>query len=56
MIIVKRKDKEGNVYFENQQMDDSMNIVLKEISFDRIFEAMFDKSIVFEFDYTSAVG
>lgn len=56
MIIVKRKDKEGNVYFENQQMDDSMNIVLKEISFDQIFEAMFDKSIVFEFDYTSPVG
>ena len=33
-----------------EQNDDAMNIVLKEIEYEEIFKAMYDKSICFEFD------
>lgn len=33
-----------------EEWDDAMNIVLKEIEYEDIFKAMFDKSICFEFD------
>jgi hypothetical protein len=42
-----RNDREVT---ENEGRDDSMNHVLKEIPFDKIFEAMFDRSIIFKFD------
>jgi hypothetical protein len=32
-----------------EQNDDAMNIVLKEIEYEEIFKAMYDKSICFEF-------
>lgn len=51
-IIVKRK-KDDKTYYEDERLDDSMNIVLKNKSFEEIFNAMFDTSIVFEFDYSS---
>lgn len=33
-----------------EQDDDAMNIVLKEIEYEEIFKAMYDKTICFEFD------
>ncbi len=54
-ILVKRQ-KDDKIYYENEQWDDSMNIVLNEVKFEEIFKAMFDKSVVFEFDYSSAAG
>jgi hypothetical protein len=33
-----------------ERFDDAMNIVLKEIEYEDIFKAMYDKSICFEFD------
>lgn len=41
--------KRDGVYW-NQERDDAMNIVLKTIDYDRIYEAMYDHSIVFEVD------
>ena len=52
-ILVKRK-RNGVTYIEDESFDDSMNVVLKEISFDKIYEAMFNKAITFEFDYSKA--
>ncbi len=37
---------------ENQDFDDSMNIVLSKIDFEDIFKAMYDNSICFDFDLT----
>lgn len=50
-IRVKRFRKKIEV-IENQDYDDSMNIVLSKIDFEDIFEAMYDNSICFEFDLT----
>ncbi len=41
------EDKEEDI---DELMDDSMNIVLKEIPHEEIFKAMYDKSRLFEFD------
>ena len=50
-IEVKRI-KEGEYVVENEQLDDSMNVVLKYISHEEIFEAMYNKSIVIKIDLT----
>jgi len=50
-IEVKRI-KEGKEVIENEQYDDSMNVVLKDISHEKIYKAMFDKSIVIKIDLT----
>lgn len=54
-IIVKRfrtiNEKQIEV-IENQDFDDSMNIVLSKIDFEDIFKAMYDNSIYFDFDLT----
>jgi hypothetical protein len=34
-----------------EQNDDAMNIVLKEVDYEKIFKAMYDKSICFKFDF-----
>jgi hypothetical protein len=39
---------EGKTYFQDEQYDDSMNIVLSKFSHEEIYKAMFDKSIVLE--------
>jgi len=54
-IRVKRKkiiDNEECVVIENENFDDSMNIVLSKIDKEEIFKAMYDKSMCFEFDLT----
>jgi hypothetical protein len=43
---------DGKIDIQDNRFDDSMNIVLKEIPFEDIFKAMFDRSIIFKFDYT----
>lgn len=43
-IEVKRI-KDGKIVVENEQSDDSMNIVLKHIPHEEIFKAMFDRNI-----------
>lgn len=50
-IIVKRKKGEKEV-IENQTYDDSMNVVLSNISHDDILEAMYNNDIVIEIDLT----
>jgi len=50
-IRVKRI-KDGKEVIENEQWDDSMNVVLKDIPHEEIFKAMYDKSICFEIDRT----
>jgi len=50
-IKVKRI-KDGKEVIENEQWDDSMNVVLKDIPHEEIFKAMYDKSICFEIDRT----
>lgn len=50
-IEVKRI-KEGEVVIENEQYDDSMNVVLKDIPHEEIFKAMYDKSIIIRIDLT----
>ena len=50
-IEVKRI-KEGREVIENEQYDDSMNVVLKDISHEEIFKAMYNKSIVIKIDLT----
>jgi len=50
-IEVKRI-KEGNEIVKNEQYDDSMNVVLKDIPHEEIFKAMYDKSIVIKIDLT----
>lgn len=52
-IEVKRI-REGKVVIENEQFDDSMNIVLLKIDFEDILKAMYDNSICFEFDLTKS--
>jgi len=44
-IEVKRI-KDGKELVENEQYDDSMNVVLKDIPHEEIFKAMYDKNIV----------
>ena len=44
-------EKEHKV-IETEKNDDSMNIVISKINFEEIYKAMFDKSILFEFDLT----
>lgn len=51
-----RRIHEGNIVIENEQYDDSMNIVLKEIPHDEIFKAMYDRSIVFKIDLTNILS
>ena len=50
-IEVKRI-KDGKEVIENEQLDDSMNVVLKDIPHEEIFKAMYDKSIVIKIDLT----
>ena len=50
-IEVKRI-KDGKEVIENEQWDDSMNVVLKDIPHEEIFKAMYDKSIVIKIDLT----
>ena len=50
-IEVKRI-KEGREVIENEQYDDSMNVVLKDISNEEIFKAMYDRDIVIKIDLT----
>lgn len=51
-IRIKRKDDKHLEVIEDEKLDDSMNVVLSKIEFDRILEAMYDKSICFEIDLT----
>ena len=44
---------DGNIFFENEQRDDSMNIVLRHKPFEEIFKAMYDDSIIFTIDLTN---
>ena len=44
--------KDGEKIVENEQYDDSMNVVLKDISHEEIFKAMYDRSIVIKIDLT----
>lgn len=50
-IKVKRIQN-GQEVIENEQFDDSMNVVLKVISFKEILTAMYDKSKTLEIDLT----
>ena len=50
-IEVKRI-KEDKEVLENEQYDDSMNVVLRDIPHDEILKAMFDKSIIIRIDLT----
>jgi hypothetical protein len=50
-IEVKRI-KDGKEVIENEQFDDSMNIVLQDIPHEKIFKAMYEKSIVIKIDLT----
>lgn len=50
-IEVKRI-KEGKEVIENEQYDDSMNVVLKETPHEEIFKAMYDQNIVIRIDLT----
>ena len=50
-IEVKRI-KNGKELIENEQYDDSMNVVLKDVPLEEIFKAMYDKSIVIKIDLT----
>lgn len=52
-IKVKRL-KEGIEVIETEVLDDSMNVVLSNVSYDEILKAMYDKSICFEFDFTKS--
>lgn len=49
IINVCRKKENGYYRWFDNVYDDSMNIVLKEIPFDIIYAAMFDKRIEFKF-------
>lgn len=58
-IILKRKyEGKNDIIFENEieilseLYDDAMNFCLQKESHEEIFKAMFDKSIVFEYDLT----
>ena len=51
-----KKIIEGKEEDIDELMDDSMNIVLKEISHEEIFKAMYDKTHLFEFDLTINKG
>jgi hypothetical protein len=51
-IRIKRKDNRNLEVIEDEKLDDSMNVVISKIEFDRILEAMYDKSICFEIDLT----
>lgn len=51
-IKVKRNIN-GQLVTENETLDNSMNVVLRGMSFKKIYEAMFDKSIVLEIDLTN---
>lgn len=50
-IEVKRI-KDDKEVVENEQYDDSMNVVLKDIPHEEIFKAMYDKRIVIKIDLT----
>lgn len=50
-IEVKRI-KDGKEVIENEQFDDSMNVVLKDIPHEEIFKAMYDTDIVIKIDLT----
>ena len=50
-IEVKRI-KDGKEIVQDEQFDDSMNLVLKDIAHEEIFKAMYDKSIVIKIDLT----
>lgn len=54
-IIVKRLDENGHEIYEDQRRDDSMFIAAKEKTNEEIFEAMFDRTIIFEFDLTKNI-
>jgi hypothetical protein len=47
-----KRIKKGEYVVENEQLDDSMNVVLKYISHEEIFKAMYNKSIVIKIDLT----
>lgn len=50
-IEVKRI-KGGREVIENEQDDDSMNVVLKDIPHEEIFKAMYDREVVIKIDLT----
>lgn len=47
-----KRIKDGKELIEDEQWDDCMNVVLKDIPHEEIFKAMYDKSICFEIDLT----
>jgi hypothetical protein len=51
-IIDVKRIRDGIEVFENEQYDDSMNVVLKDISHEEIFKAMYDHRIVIKIDLT----
>ena len=54
-ISVKRNrhiNNEECIVIENEMFDDSMNLVLSKENTEQIFKALFDNSILFEYDLT----
>jgi hypothetical protein len=47
------RTKEDKLIIEDEQYDDSMNIVLQKENFNQILKAMYNKSICFEYDLTN---
>jgi hypothetical protein len=47
-----KRTKEDKIIIEDEQFDDSMNIVLQKENFNQILKAMYNKSICFEYDLT----
>lgn len=45
-----RRINNGKEVIQDEQYDDSMNVVLKDISHEEIFKAMYDRSIVIKID------
>lgn len=54
-IVVKRIEN-GIEIIEDQRKDDSMFIALREKTNEEIFKAMYDRSIIFEFDLTKCTN
>jgi hypothetical protein len=52
-IIRCKRLKDEKVIIENEQLDDSMNVVLKDIDHEQIYQALFDKTKIFNFDFTN---
>jgi len=48
-----KKIKDNKEVLEREWYDDSMNVVLLHTAYDEILKAMFDRSIILKFDFTT---